>query len=67
MCEKWVHTSLGTAAAISTPTDSDAKRLKWLGGEIGERLIAGIVLHTGASIYQLNNRIYAIPLSSFWA
>ena len=53
--------------AGSSPTDSDAKHLNWLREEIGERLIAGIVLHTGSSIYELDNRIYAIPLSSFWA
>lgn len=53
--------------AGSSPTNSDAKHLKWLKEEIGEKLIAGIVLHAGSSIYELEDRIYAIPLSSFWA
>ena len=53
--------------AGSSLTISDAKHLIWLKEEIGDRLIAGVVLHAGSSIYQLENRIYAIPLSSFWA
>lgn len=53
--------------AGASPTISDAKHLVWLKEEIGKRLIAGVVLHTGSSIYQLGDRIYAIPLSSFWA
>ena len=51
----------------TSPTISDAKHLIWLKGEIGSRLIAGVVLHGGNSIYQLGERIYAIPISSFWA
>lgn len=53
--------------AGSAPTNSDAKHLIWLKEEIGERLLAGIVLHSGSSIYQLDDRIYAMPLSTFWA
>ena len=53
--------------AGSSPTISDAKHLIWLKEEISDRLIAGVVLHAGSSIYQLEDRIYAIPLSSFWA
>lgn len=52
--------------AGTAPTVSDAKHLAWLREEIGERLIAGVVLHAGSSIYQLGDRIYAIPLSAFW-
>lgn len=53
--------------AGSSPTNSDAKHLIWLREEIGEKFIAGILLHAGASLYELDDRIYAIPLSSFWA
>lgn len=53
--------------AGSSPTNSDAKHLIWLKEETGERFLAGIVLHSGSSIYQLDKRIWAIPLSSFWA
>lgn len=53
--------------AGSSPMNSDTKHLKWLKEEIGSRFVAGIVLHAGSSIYQLEDRIFAIPLSSFWA
>lgn len=36
--------------ASSAPTRDDAKHLRWLRDELGERFLAGIVLHTGPRI-----------------
>lgn len=44
----------------------DARHLKWLSQTMGDRFIAGTVLHTGPDTYQLADRIYAAPISSLW-
>ncbi|MFN2539288.1 MAG: hypothetical protein ABR549_14220 [Mycobacteriales bacterium] len=33
---------------------------------VGERLRAGVVLHTGPSAYQLDERILAAPICAAW-
>jgi uncharacterized protein len=33
---------------------------------IGERFVAGAVLHTGPRRYELDDRILAAPISSIW-
>ncbi|MGH7883735.1 MAG: ATP-binding protein, partial [Candidatus Dormibacteraceae bacterium] len=40
----------------------DARHLMWLRDELGERFLAGVVLHTGPRIFQLNDRISAVPI-----
>lgn len=45
----------------------DARHLRWMRDELGERFHAGIVLHTGPAIYKLDDRIFAIPIASLWA
>jgi predicted AAA+ superfamily ATPase len=53
--------------ASSAPTArEDAKHLCWLREELGGRFLAGVVLHTGPSVYELGDRIYAAPIAVLW-
>ena len=52
------------AATVSSP---DARHLAWLRDEIGDRFVAGIVLHAGPSVFPLGDRLAAAPLSSLWS
>jgi predicted AAA+ superfamily ATPase len=53
--------------AAAAPSRSDAKHLEWLRDELGERFIAGVVLHTGPRAFALADRIVAAPISTIWA
>jgi predicted AAA+ superfamily ATPase len=53
--------------ASAAPTRSDASHLEWLRDRLGERFIAGVVLHTGPSAFALSDRIAATPIASLWA
>ena len=52
--------------ATSAPTAGDAKHLRWLRDTIGTRFLAGAVLHTGPDAFQLDDRVFAIPICAFW-
>ncbi len=53
--------------ADSAPDKQSARHLEWLRDELHERFIAGVVLHTGARVYRLSDRIQAAPISTLWA
>lgn len=53
--------------AAAAPSRSDARHLEWLRDELGERFIAGVVLHTGPRTFGLADRIIAAPISTIWA
>jgi predicted AAA+ superfamily ATPase len=53
--------------ATAAPTVGDAKHLAELRDTLGERFLAGAVLHTGSSAFELAPRILALPISSIWA
>jgi len=53
--------------ATSSPASHDARHLAWLRDQIGDRFIAGVVLHTGPGFYSLGQRITAAPISTMWA
>jgi uncharacterized protein len=53
--------------ATAAPGEGDAKHLVWLRDELRDRVVAGIVLHTGPRIYELGERIVAAPISTLWA
>jgi len=53
--------------ATSAPSPSDAAHLKWLGDRLGDRFLAGVVLHTGPAAFALADRIAALPIASIWA
>ena len=46
---------------------NDAKHLLWLRDQLGERFVAGAVLHTGPDAYQLGDRVMALPVWALWA
>lgn len=53
--------------AGAAPTKSDAKHLAWLRDQVGDRFVAGVVLHTGPRVFQLEDRIIAAPIASLWS
>ncbi len=53
--------------ADSAPGPSSASHLAWLRDELGERFVAGVVLHTGTRAYDLGERITAAPICTLWS
>jgi len=53
--------------AGAAPTASDARHLTWLRDELGDRFLAGVLLHTGRATFELGDRLLATPISSLWA
>ena len=53
--------------ATSAPDASDASHLAWMRDQLGDRYIAGLVLHTGAYAYRLGDRMSAVPICTLWA
>ena len=52
--------------ASSSPGSSDAKHLRWLRTENPQRFVAGVVLHSGPDVIQLDDDIFAVPICAFW-
>jgi predicted AAA+ superfamily ATPase len=50
----------------AAPTRSDARHLEWLREQLGERFLAGAVLHTGPRPFQLGERVFALPICTLW-
>ena len=46
---------------------NDAKHLYWLRDQLGDRFVAGAVLHTGPDAYQIGDRVMALPVWTLWA
>ncbi|MGH8906918.1 MAG: ATP-binding protein [Egibacteraceae bacterium] len=53
--------------ARSAPNRDAARHLIWLRDQLGQNFAAGVVLHTGPRVYQLDERIAAAPLATLWA
>jgi predicted AAA+ superfamily ATPase len=53
--------------ASAAPTRADGRHLEWLRDELGERFVAGVVLHTGPRAFELAERVIAAPISTLWA
>lgn len=53
--------------ASAAVTATDAKHLVWLRDEIGKKFVRGVVLHTGPDIFELSDRILAIPICAIWS
>jgi predicted AAA+ superfamily ATPase len=53
--------------AHSAPTPHAARHLVWLREQLGDRFLAGVVLHTGPRIYRLDDRVVAAPIASIWS
>ncbi|MGH3040131.1 MAG: ATP-binding protein [Gaiellaceae bacterium] len=52
--------------ANAAPTATDARHLEWLRDQLGDRFVAGVVLHTGPRVFTISDRITAAPISSIW-
>jgi len=52
--------------AGSAPGADDAKHLFWLRDQLGSDFAAGAVVHSGPGIYELGERVYAVPLCALW-
>jgi predicted AAA+ superfamily ATPase len=57
-----VEVKAGTA-----PTRRDARHLLWLRDELGDRFVRGVVFHTGKQPFELEDRIWALPIAALWA
>jgi predicted AAA+ superfamily ATPase len=53
--------------AGSAPNKDDARHLFWLKDQLGADFTAGVVVHAGPGIYNLGDRVYAIPLCAMWS
>jgi predicted AAA+ superfamily ATPase len=53
--------------ADAAPRADAAGHLRWLRDRLGERFVAGVVLHTGPGMYELGDRIVAAPIATLWA
>jgi predicted AAA+ superfamily ATPase len=53
--------------AGSAPTARDARHLRWLRDELGDGFVRGILFHTGPHPFDLDERIWALPISALWA
>jgi predicted AAA+ superfamily ATPase len=52
--------------ATASPKAADARHLRWLRAEQPERFVAGVVMHTGPDVVQLDDDIFAVPICAFW-
>ena len=53
--------------AASAPTRRDARHLAWLRDQLGAGFVRGVVFHTGAHPFELDDRIWALPIATLWA
>ncbi len=53
--------------AADHATTGDARHLAWLRDELGDRFVAGVVLHAGSLAHDLGNRLWACPIPSLWS
>ena len=53
--------------AAGAVTARDARHLAWLRDQLGERFLAGVVLHTGPRVHRISDRITAAPLATLWS
>ena len=52
--------------ASAAPGHDDARHLRWLRDSVGDRFLAGAVLHTGPRPFRLDDSILALPMYSLW-
>jgi predicted AAA+ superfamily ATPase len=52
--------------ATAAPSSNDAAHLIHLRDRLGDKFLAGALLHTGPRPFQLSERIFALPVSTLW-
>ncbi len=53
--------------ATSSPDPGDAKHLRWLKRELGDSVIASVLLHCGSSSFVMDEGILAVPIAALWS
>jgi uncharacterized protein len=53
--------------ADAAPARDAATHLIWMRDQLGDRFVAGVILHTGPRVYELDERITAAPICTLWA
>lgn len=53
--------------AGAAPNPRDSRHLAWLREELGEQFICGIVMHTGPRLFELGDRLWALPICALWS
>lgn len=53
--------------AGTAPSNRDARHLAWLRNELGDAFVRGILFHTGPQPFDLDDRIWALPIATLWA
>ena len=53
--------------ASAAPVRHDARHLVWLRDRLGDRFTRGTVFHTGIRVYELEDRIVALPICALWS
>lgn len=53
--------------ADSAPRADSARHLRRLRDAVGDRFLAGIILHTGPRCYALDEQVRAAPISVLWS
>lgn len=53
--------------ASAAPAKKDARHLLWLQETLGDRFVAGAVLHTGPAAFELAEGIVALPICTLWS
>lgn len=52
--------------AAAAPDRAAARHLFWLRDLLGDRFVAGVILHTGPRSYSLGEKVVAAPISALW-
>lgn len=53
--------------ATSKPGPDDARHLRWLKRELGDSVIASVLLHSGPESFIMDEGVVACPISSLWS
>ena len=53
--------------AVFDLSAGDSKGLRSLRGRLGDAFVCGVVLHCGDRVQRLDERIFALPVSSLWS
>ncbi len=54
------------AKASSTPARDDARHLRWLREQLGDRFVGGIVIHTGPRASRFEPDVRYLPMAALW-
>lgn len=60
---RMVGVEVKSSTQVSRP---DAKGLLWLRDQLGDRFHLGIILYSGSQPFRIDDRIWALPMSSLW-